>query len=254
LHPGLLVTISPQPVSAPLLALDCGNTRLKWGLFEAGGLAASGALPLIELAALAGHLPDPLPGRIVVSNVAGERAAVLLRAALESRGRLIHWVRSRAEQCGVRSAYAEPSQLGADRWAALIGARSLHPGPCLAIMAGTATTVDVLDRDGVFQGGLILPGIELMRQSLARNTAQLTAQPGEVVDLPRSTAAAIASGCLQAQLGAVERMFRHIAFESDPICMVSGGAARALFDRLELPKRLEPHLVLYGLARIGEAA
>lgn len=237
-----------------MLAIDCGNSRLKWGLFEGERLVESGSLPLIELGMLARRLPSPLPQRVMVSNVAGERAAVEIRAALEGHGRLIRWVRAQPEQCGVRNAYTDPAQLGADRWAALIGARHLHRGPCLVVMAGTATTVDVLDGDGNFRGGLILPGFELMRQSLTRNTAQLQVQPGAYAELPRNTADAIASGCLQAQLGAVERMFRPMAALSDAVCMVSGGAAQPLADRLDCPKRLEPHLVLHGLRCIGEAS
>ncbi len=237
-----------------MLTIDCGNTRLKWGLFEGERLIESGSLALIELGMLARRLPHPLPQRVVVSNVAGERAAVEMRAALEGQGRLIRWVRAQQEQCGVRNAYTDPAQLGADRWAALIGARHLHRGPCLVVMAGTATTVDVLDGDGSFRGGLILPGFELMRQSLTRNTAQLKDQPGAYAELPRNTADAIASGCLAAQLGAVERMFRPMAALSDAVCMVSGGAAQPLADRLDCPKRLEPHLVLHGLRCIGEAS
>ena len=85
---------------------------------------------------------------------------------------------SQAEQCGVRSSYAEPAQLGADRWAALIGARRRYAGPCAVVNAGTTMTVDALSAEGIFLGGFIVPGLELMREALARNTAQLKAQDG----------------------------------------------------------------------------
>lgn len=232
-----------------MLTIDCGNTRLKWGLFEGGRLVQDGALSLVELGNLVRRMPRPLPRRVVVSNVAGERAAVEIRAAVEGQGRLVHWVKSQPAQCGVRSLYAE-GQLGADRWAALIGAHALQPGPCLVVVAGTATTVDVLDAQGVFQGGLILPGLALMRDSLTRNTAQLKEAEGAFRPLPRNTADAIASGCLAAQLGAIERMHRQLGVPEAP-CVLSGGAAPALADPLALSKRIEPHLVLHGLAQIG---
>lgn len=239
-------------MNMPLLVIDCGNTRLKWGLFDAERLLDSGVLPLVELGMLMRRLPQPLPQRVVVSNVAGERAAVEVRAALEGHGRLIHWAKSQREQCGVRNSYVDFTQLGADRWAALIGARHLHPGPNLVVMAGTATTVDVLDADGTFQGGLILPGFDLMRTSLTRNTAQLKVDLGRFADLPRSTEDAIFSGCLQAQVGAVERMFAaHLAGAPDALCIVSGGAAEVLAERPAVPTHVEPHLVLLGLAQIG---
>jgi type III pantothenate kinase len=152
----------------------------------------------------------------------------------------------------VRNAYERPEQLGADRWAALIGARSLHPGSTLVVMAGTATTVDLLDGQGLFRGGLILPGLDLMRRSLARNTAQLDLLPGEFRDTPTNTADAIFSGCLSAQAGAVERMFQHIAAEPDALCLLSGGAALHLLPLLRIPVRPVENLVLEGLARIGQ--
>jgi type III pantothenate kinase len=234
-----------------LLAIDCGNTRLKWAVFSGETIAASGALSLAELGSLASRLPQPLPQRIVVANVAGQAAAMPIRAAIEGQGQRIRWVRGVREECGVVSRYLDPGQLGADRWAALIGARSLHVGACLVVMAGTATTIDLLDADGVFQGGLILPGPELMRRALTENTAQLGPEAGEPAELPRCTADAIAGGVLNAQLGAVERMFRHIESRPGACCIVSGGAAEPVFERLALPKRSEPNLVLIGVARIG---
>lgn len=231
-----------------MLTIDCGNTRLKWALFDGPRLLQDGALTLQELASLPRHLPQPLPQEVVVCNVAGERAAAEIRAAVDGGGRLIRWVKSQPSQYGIVNRY-DAAQLGADRWAALIGARHLHPGPCLVVMAGTATTVDVLDGDGVFQGGLILPGLRLMQQSLARNTAQLAAAPGAFVPRPRTTADAIASGCLQAQLGAIERVFSGLSVGS--LCLLSGGAAPVLAPHLQIPLRQEPHLVLHGLARIG---
>lgn len=233
-----------------MLAIDCGNTRLKWGVFVGEHLTDSGALPLAELGALPESLPNPLPRTIAVSNVAGEAAATALRKALEGRGRRILWVRAQREQCGVGNTYSKFEQLGADRWAALIGARSLRRGPSLVVMAGTATTVDFLDAGGVFQGGLILPGLDLMRRALARNAAQLEELTGEFVEQPRNTADAIASGCLTAQLGAIERVLR--AAPADTHCLLSGGSGQPLFDRLEGAKRLEPHLVLIGLRCIAD--
>ncbi len=230
-----------------ILCLDAGNTRLKWGLFQ-DGWRETGALPLAELGAL--RLPQA--ERVVLSNVAGDEVGRQLERALA--GLPLIRAASRAEQCGVTNGYERPEQLGADRWAALIGARFLHPGPTLVVMAGTATTVDVLDGAGVFRGGLILPGLDLMRRSLARNTAQLDLLPGEFRDYPANTADAIFSGCLSAQAGAVERMFRRIAAEPEALCLLSGGAASPLLPLLPIPVRSVENLVLEGLARIGQAA
>jgi type III pantothenate kinase len=232
-----------------ILCLDAGNTRLKWGLFDpSSGWKASGALALSELKGL----KLPKADKAVFANVAGEDVDQRVAEALA--GMPLFRVTAKSEQCGVRNGYERPEQLGADRWAALIGARALHQGPTLVAMAGTATTVDLLDSDGVFRGGLILPGLALMRASLAQSTAQLELLPGEFRELPANTADAILSGCLSAQAGAVERQFERIASEPYALCLISGGAANRLLPLLRIPVRPVENLVLEGLARISASS
>ncbi|MCK9987267.1 MAG: type III pantothenate kinase [Azoarcus sp.] len=232
-----------------ILLIDAGNTRVKWGLFGDGVWQGEGALEhacVGELGALAqGHAGIV---RVFGSNVAGSAVADAIAQALHGHAPAPQWLRSSAACCGIRNAYDQPGQLGTDRWAALIGARALHSAACLVVSAGTATTIDILDADGLFRGGLILPGEQLMRRSLARDTAQLPFAAGRFVDAPRNTADAIASGCLNAQAGAVERMFRHIAHDAGALCLLSGGGADTLAEVLEIPFRRVDNLVLKGLA------
>ncbi|MDR2240393.1 MAG: type III pantothenate kinase [Zoogloeaceae bacterium] len=245
-------------MTAPILTIDCGNTRLKWGLHDGANWLAQGALDYAALPRLAEALAAwPRPARAVACNVAGAQAGEAVRATLNALGIALEWARSRAAQGGVRNLYTEPARLGDDRWAALIGARALHGRACLVVCAGTATTIDALDTEGNFQGGLILPGVALMQSALAANTAQLPLAEGRFTHLPRNTADAIVSGCLHAQAGAVERMFAHMfthaAAAPDALCLVSGGAADEFFDLLNVPKRRVDNLALEGLARIGHA-
>lgn len=237
-----------------LLAIDCGNTRLKWGVHDGDGWRALGLLDYAELPGLADLLrAQPRIEKAVVANVAGPQVGDAVLSALTLLGAPQVWAKSQAAQCGVRNRYDHPEQLGVDRWAALIGARALHEGACLVVCAGTATTADVLDGEGQFQGGLILPGVALMCRALAGNTAQLPLADGSFAGLPRNTADAIVSGCLQAQAGAIERMFEQVAAYPGATCLVSGGAVAQLFDLLRLPKRHVDNLVLEGLVRIGRA-
>jgi len=236
-----------------ILAIDVGNTRLKWGLHDGVAWCTQGALELgaiTDLAAQLSQLSDHSECA-VVANVAGVPIRDALAAQLEKMHIPVRWLRSQRSQCGVVNSYLDPAQLGVDRWAALIGARRLQHGPCLVVMAGTATTVDVLDADGVFQGGLILPGVELMRGALARNTAQLTLEAGVPQTLPRSTPDAIASGCLLAQAGAVERMFEFFHGAKNAVCLVSGGAAPLLLEHLRIAARQVENLVLEGLIEVA---
>lgn len=233
------------------LLLDVGNTRLKWGLHDASGWQGQGA---ILLSALDGF-GDVLAGfgrirRMLGANVAGSTVGGRLGAMLAARDLVPAWIQPQPEAYGVVNRYTEPAQLGADRWAALVGARALHVGGALVVTSGTATTADVLDAEGVFQGGVILPGLDLMRLSLARDTAQLPYSDGRFVAAPRRTADAIVTGCLQAQLGAIERMFRLVAGEPQATCLLNGGAAATLAPHLECPLRVVDNLVLEGLARM----
>ena len=144
--------------------------------------------------------------------------------------------------------YEQVERLGADRWAAMVGARAKTQEACLVVCAGTATTVDWLDAQGNFRGGLILPGVRLMCEALARDTAQLPLASGEFRQAPRTTMDAIVSGCLHAQAGAIERMFRQSsAEETIARCLVTGGAASQIVPHLGVPWRMEATLILDGL-------
>ncbi|GAB1394650.1 type III pantothenate kinase [Rhodocyclaceae bacterium] len=235
------------------LCLDAGNTRLKWGLRMQDGWLAQGALAHDAIASLGAMLPAA-PDRILACNVAGPTVAARIEALAAAMSAPLDWFGSSPAAAGVTNGYATPTQLGADRWAALIGAHALHAGPALVVMAGTATTIDVLSAEGQFCGGLILPGLDLMRTALAHNTAGLPEAQGRYCKLPTNTDDAIVSGALQATLGAIERMAVHAchsldaAASADFCVILSGGAADALTPQLSLPVRRVEHLVLEGLA------
>jgi type III pantothenate kinase len=237
-----------------MLAIDAGNTRIKWGLHDGARWLQQGALPTAEIERFHEALALlPVPDGGVIANVAGERVAQVLSHVLRARGIEILWAQSRAEQCGVRSSYADPGQLGVDRWAALIGARHLYPGPCVVVNAGTTMTVDALSTDSIFLGGFIVSGFTMMREALARHTAQLELYEGAFSFFPDNTADAIASGALNALSGAVDRMCRYMmdAGEDEPLVVLSGGDAALLAPRLQSAPQLVENLVLEGLVRIG---
>jgi type III pantothenate kinase len=242
-----------------ILAIDAGNSRVKWGWHDGAGWASVASVSLIEFAASSDHV-NPFsvthedPERIIISNVAGDGAHQLLVNWTSIFDAEPIWLRAEARRCGVTNQYERPEQLGPDRWAALIAARAVHHGPCLVVNAGTATTVDMLTGDGVFRGGAILPGVELMRFVLHEHTGRLPIQEGAYREAPRNTLDAIETGCRHAQAGAVERMYRVFRdLELNPLCIVAGGAGRALVDQLSMPRRYIENLVLEGLVRIAAA-
>jgi type III pantothenate kinase len=242
-----------------ILAIDAGNSRVKWGWHDGAVWTSIATVSLIEFAASSDHvnpfsMTHDAPERIVISNVAGDGAHQLLVNWTSIFDAEPLWLRADTERCGVRNRYEKPELLGPDRWAALIAARAIHNGASLVVNAGTATTVDMLAEDGTFLGGAILPGVELMRFVLHEHTGKLPIQDGQHREMPRNTVDAIETGCRHAQAGAVERMyrvFRDIA--PAPLCIVAGGAGRTLVDQLSMPRRYVENLVLDGLARIALA-
>jgi len=236
-----------------ILAVDCGNSRLKWGLHENGGWRQTGTMPVSELARLEKTWKKFAPAdQVIVANVAGLSVRKRLETLFARRSMVPTWVKAKRRECGVTNGYGRPDRLGADRWAALIGAWSILRGPCLVVTAGTATTVDILRGDGRFVGGAIIPGLELMKRSLALNTAGLPLARGRFSVEPRNTADAIETGCLLAQAGAIERVFA--TMEHGAACVLAGGAARLIARHVGIPVRLVDNLVLEGLVRIAQVA
>ncbi|HEX8788771.1 MAG TPA: type III pantothenate kinase [Telluria sp.] len=236
-----------------LLLVDAGNTRVKWAIAANGAAPgewiAHGAVLHADLdslpAAWAAHAQVPALTRAIVSNVAGVAMGERLRALLPLAP---SWFVSRPELAGLRNRYRDPARLGADRFAAALGARALAPGKALVVATcGTATTVDALSREGEFLGGMILPGLGLMLGSLARNTAQLP-QVAAGSTLPATfadnTEEAILSGCIAAQVGAIERACAALPAE---LCIVSGGAAGHVAPALGVPHWMLDNIVLVGL-------
>jgi type III pantothenate kinase len=153
----------------------------------------------------------------------------------------------------VRSSYAHPAQLGSDRWAAVIGAWYLFHRSCAVVNLGTTLTVDALSEEGVFLGGIIVPGPDLMRAALAQHTAQLRIEEGAFRYFPDTTADAIMSGATNALAGSVERMVRYMeeTGQGTPLIVLSGGGAARIAAQLNAALEVVDNLVLEGLRRIA---
>jgi type III pantothenate kinase len=236
-----------------ILAVDAGNTRIKWGVHDGDRWMHRGALPSVEAHRLRADLSAWTDAdRIIVACVAGDEVREALLTALAG-GATADWVTGRPEQCGVRSGYADPAQLGPDRWAALIGARHLYAGSCVVVNAGTTMTVDALSAESIFLGGFIVPGYDLMRRALDANTGRLRLADGAFSFFPDKTADAIASGAINALAGAVDRMCRYMVAtgEDEPTVVLSGGNAALLKPHMSAEPQLVDNLVLEGLAVIG---
>jgi len=238
-----------------MLLLDVGNSRCKWARIENGVWTHQGVQDNAELEALdAAFAALPAPARIIVSNVGGAILEQQIRKLCSQWAVIIEFIVSQGEQCGVSNCYKHPARLGSDRWAALIAAWQRKQKACLVVNCGTATTIDALSNSGEFLGGLILPGIALMQQSLLRNTAQLQEEVGSVQDFPHNTADAIYSGVIRASVGAIEHQGALLSKNGEVGCVLSGGAASEIKMQLGIAHQGVDNLVLEGLQIIGEAS
>ena len=237
-----------------ILAVDAGNSRIKWGLHDGSGWVVQSWLATADARTLGKAWNGlPQPDAFIASNVSGDSVSHALSDAGSMLGIKPELITSRASQCGVRSSYEEPTQLGPDRWAGLIGAWHLCGGPSVVVNAGTTMTADALSRDGLFLGGVIVAGVDLMREALARSTARLKLLDGHYTFFPATTADAIVSGAINALAGTVERMQRFMgeAGEANPRVVLSGGAASEVAHALNGQVEVVDNLVLEGLVRIA---
>jgi type III pantothenate kinase len=237
------------------LLVDIGNTRLKWALRERGQVGARGAVRhhgAVPIDLHASWERFPKPGRILMASVAPQALTDAVGRICRSRwGLQAGLARVDPRRGGVTPAYAEPRRLGVDRWLALIATHQHRKEPALVVDAGTAVTYDLLLADGRHLGGLILPGIEMMRSSLLAGTAIPSLEPAEA-DLPwaADTAGAIGIGPVEALGALAERLLRRLeetAAEA-PSLLLTGGDAERLRPAVPANARVEPDLVLNGLA------
>jgi type III pantothenate kinase len=244
------------------LLIDLGNSRLKWATAESNRLTIGEPFES-RSPILAAKLDQywrgiPEPQAILVAHVGSTASGSILRRWLAKRWPVpVHFVHSQRTAEGVVNGYADPVRLGVDRWLALVAARQLHPGPLCVVSAGTAITVDLLDRHGYHHGGLIAPGLGAMRSRLGALEALGAVTERYEGFFGRDTDAAVSSGVLHAATGLVEsalRQARVLLQGEEPKLFLTGGDAGKLSAHLDTPYRLVPHLVLQGLHLVAERA
>ena len=247
------------------LALDIGNTRLKWAHYAAprpgAALLAEGAEFLENIDKLAEGAWSKLgtPTHVLGCVVAGDAVKRRVEDQMELWDVTPQWVVSSETEAGVHNGYDHPTRLGADRWVAMIGAyhRMLGQGaprPMVVVMVGTAVTVEAIDASGKFLGGHILPGHGIMLRALESGTAGLHVPTGEVKQFPTNTSDALTSGGTYAIAGAVQCMVQHVRAHcgAEPKCIMTGGAGWKMAPSMSVPFELVDSLIFDGLLEMAQ--
>ena len=239
-----------------ILAIDSGNSFVKWGLFRDSQWIIQNSVhhdQISNLGSIFRELPEPTT--IIISHVAREETKKKLLDLIAYWSIEPMWHYSISFQCGVINGYSDPSQLGSDRWAALIASWNFEQRACLVVTAGTTVTIDALSDNGEFLGGIILPGFSLMNESLHSCTQLNCHESGIYDDFPINTKNAIYSGIIQCFIGAIERMHHILSIQirhPNANCILSGGNSSILHPFIKPPVRIINNLVLEGLIVIAK--
>jgi type III pantothenate kinase len=243
---------------APLLAVAVGNTRTRLGLVEKGEVAESASVPstdvdaiLASARALCEGAHEVTPVIASVNEPVADRLETRLGEALSAEvyriGRDIH--------VPMRHTLEDPSTLGHDRVLCALGAYAKAQQACVVIDAGTAITVDFVDGEGVFHGGVIAPGLRMMLKALHEQTSALPlvelSQPDPARGpFGRDTRHAMLLGVRAAAIGVVHLLIDRYAefYKAYPQIVATGGDALSLFEGDPIVEHVVPDLQLLGIA------
>lgn len=249
------------------LAIDIGNTRLKWALYPATEPHTQPIAQGAEFLSNIPSLPDNgwsglgvKPSHMLGCCAASDAVRKQVQRLIDNKwGAHSQWIVPKEQEAGLTNGYDKPSRLGADRWVAMIGAwqhnlaADCEPTPLVVVMVGTAVTVEAIDINGTFLGGLILPGHGIMLRALETGTAGLNVPTGEVCPFPTNTSDALTSGGTYAIAGAVRRMWDSLRSHSDipPRVLMTGGAGWKMLPHMSMPCELVENVIFDGLLHIA---
>ena len=245
------------------LLLDMGNSRLKSAAFsDTSGLSqfvsiAYGDKDPIDLLAKQMKQYDSVEEVVLVSVL----GSAFHRKAIDLFDKLtipLRWITSEREAHGLVNNYQQPTQLGSDRFVALVAARQAFQGQnCIVIDCGTAVTIDALSGKGEFCGGVIIPGLKLWSDSLIKRAGQLNDHQIDDTNLfAKDTAMAIGTGSVFGLTSAIEGISNRMSKKLKQLTgetassklIICGGDAELVTNYSQLEFELMPNLVLIGLA------
>jgi len=252
-----------------VLLLDAGNTRVKWAVVdtdEPGKLqfpgvcahSAAGFSPQLRQ----GWVGLPRIDKVLIGCVAGDDiVAELDKVIIDQWGLSAEVLKSQESYAGIVNGYTKPEQLGVDRWLAMLGGWRLleEPVPLWIVDCGTAVTIDYLDCDGNHRGGLILPGLAMMRDGLTLSAAALKTPGHEdpllldsIGGLARDTNTALSVGTTTTLVASLDRIVSDFALGDQAVRVITGGDASIIGPCLAGDWLLQPNLVLEGMAVYAE--
>ena len=236
-----------------ILAIDAGNSRIKWRITNDGQQIAQGAqstAKLLEGEALSLSETQSI-SEIRLASVAGAEVVDSLKQQLSSQLSVpIRFAKVSATMGELRCAYEDPETLGIDRWLAIAAAYHKYSQPLMVVDSGSAITVDIIGPGGQHVGGYILPGLTLMHDALWKNTSDVRVVGSGTEELwvpGKNTQQAVNKGCLLAAASAIESL----ASQFPVRIILTGGDAKIISQAISLDADNHSNLVLDGLVLDG---
>ena len=241
------------------ILIDIGNSRIKWATEQAGVINSYPALDYRHIDLVEELLPVwqqlSEPKTLIIASVGThivKQTIIDLALNLWPNINLINPSSSQTA-FGVNNAYLHPEKLGIDRWLTLLAAHQHYPGYSCIVDCGTAITLDVLTSQGYHLGGLICPGLNLMKHTLLKNTAGLSFSSHNAnASLASHTTGAIANGILFAAIGMIEAVYQRL--DTPAQLILTGGDAEIVSEYLQISTIIDSDLVFKGLSIIGQSA
>jgi type III pantothenate kinase len=238
-----------------ILLIDVGNSRIKYATLEGGELHSVTRIEYSENALQQEWVArlTQTPDSVFIASVGSpDIDNSLLKACHKRWGITASMLQAGSHCAGLTNGYAAPTTLGVDRWAAMIGAYRLIRDAVLVIDCGTACTADFVDQHGIHRGGAIIPGMQMMQDSLSTATARIdVVGPKSSETEPGSTTeACIHLGSREAVIGFIERMVQmaRIQLGEGVAILITGGGAEILLPDLADEFCYEKELVFLGMA------
>jgi len=252
-----------------LLTIDVGNTNMVFGLLDGEKLLGSFravtnrertadelGLTICQFFQHIGEEMDQVEDTIISSVVPG--VMTLLKDAITKYFGKPPLVVDEDVDSGMKYQEGAPDKLGTDRAVACVAAMEKYGTPLIVADFGTATTLDAVDADGVYQGGCILAGMRTFADALAQKTALLPRIELERPEnfLARTTVTQIQVGSVWGYIGASEFLIRQsrkeLGYGEDVKVIATGGLAHRVAAATDVIDALEEDLILDGLRIIYE--
>ena len=246
-----------------ILYLDAGNSAIKWAVANSDGLSEMISSPYPEYVSVdyfIGQWKDiKKPMKVIVSCVAPEIIwQALEKSCYELWGINAQRITSSKQSCGLINAYSNASDLGSDRWCAMIGAYHVAESAFMLVDAGSALTIDLVSEDGQHLGGYISPGLSMMKQSLGLKTAQINIDSQYSIpslSLGKSTIDGVGAGIYLSVVNLIEAVFDKESKQFRQLdCFLTGGDAKLIAELLSIKYVMMPDVVIRGLAEIQKSS